>query len=273
MGKHNPMSKPTVIMMVAKVPNWMLNPAVTTKEVFGVKIDDPHHMVTVDQNGNMKGKLISQDETFSYFQIPAVFYAWGAQSIFKQARDVIKKASPKYVEKRINKLVKQSQANPVFYWGNARTIFLDVTVDPSEFEASLSVAPLGKTKHEKRLAREATAKLRRSQVVELENDKAEAYASYGFFDFDFGAGSFKPLPVYWTNVVDDYIHPQALAMLAADPVNGKALVLQAYQAGRFEWKDVKNLLPSYLNVDYSQNIFEMFDYVVKNGKTSLKFSK
>jgi len=137
MGNNNPTLKPTVIMMVAKVANWMLAPVCTTKEVFGAKIDDPHHMVTVDQNGNLKGKLISKDEVFSYFQIPAIFNAWGATSLFKQARDVIKKASPKYVEKRINKLVKQSQANPVFYWGNARSVFIDVSVDPSEFEQKL----------------------------------------------------------------------------------------------------------------------------------------
>jgi hypothetical protein len=261
-------SKTIIITMIARIRSWVIGKSPSPKDVFGVKLTDYNNIFSVDSNGNMKAKFIRVANGFAEYKVPVFFKPNfdSKLSLAQQAAQVLLDKSPVYQEKLLDRSFKMMHKdNLKFVFGAPRKMIQSSYLDLDEIDSSVVV-------------RTATRKLTKAQVVEevLEqpgDDKLEAYKAYGFVDIaqPVVTRTTWELP-FVVKRPSGYVNPSVLAMLNADALNGKEHLLRAYQAGRFDWEDVKDYLPASFEVgayDYNEvEVESLVDAFIKAERRS-----
>ena len=254
-------------MMIARIRSWVIGKSPSPKDVFGVKLTDYNNIFTVDPNGNMKAKFIRVANGFAEYKVPVFFKPnfKSNLSLAQQASQVLLDKSPVYQEKILDRSFKMMHKdNLKFVFGAPRKMIQSSYLDLDEIDSSVVV-------------RTATRKLTKAQVVEQVeqpgDDKLEAYKAYGFVDIaqPVCTRTTWELPFVVKHPAG-YVNPAVIKMLNADALNGKEHLIRAYQAGRFDWEDVKDYLPASFEVgafDYNEvEVESLVDAFIKAERRS-----
>jgi hypothetical protein len=260
-------AKTIIVMMIARIRSWVIGKSPAPKDVFGVKLTDYNNIFTVDPNGNMKAKFIRVANGYAEYKVPVFFKPDfdSKLSLAQQAAQVLLDKSPVYQEKLLDRSFKTMSKDKLkFVFGAPRKMIQSSYLDLDELSSSV-------------LVRTPTRKLTKAQVVEQVeqpgDDKLEAYKAYGFVDI---------LPPVVTRTTWDlpfvvkrpegYVNPAVIKMLNADALNGKEQLIRAYQAGRFDWDEVKDYVPASFEVqahDYNEvEVESLVDAFIKAERRS-----
>ena len=233
-------------------------------------VEDRHNLVTANAEGNMKGKKVRSDELFEYFRVPIVVKPNGIDTIYTLAERKAMDISPIRLEKRVN-YRDSKQGSLVFRYQPFKVVLeAKVDVEYEERENLLNFIRSSKkaslTKHQARIEREKLRKEVMSSIDLILDDKAEAYAQFGFVDFDFAAGySFTAMPIY-VDKPEGFVNVEVKRIIDTFE-DGKEKVYADYLKGIYTWQDVSLYFDPKLSISYrSMNVDGDYDKFYKLDK-------
>lgn len=263
-----------VVAVVIKVSKALMNTTMSlaNKDVFGVTVEDRHHLLVADENGNMKGKKLFSDEKFDFFRVPVIVKPDGVKTIYDLAKAKALDIAPKRVEKRVDRNRSKHGALAFYYKSDSVVMDAVVDVEYEERESLLNFLRSNKrnrlSRHERRVER---AKLRKlsEDIIESYDDKAEAYQALGFTDIPYQSYDFKPMPIYWSKPVD-FVNPEVKRIIDTYS-DGKEQVYQSYYLGQLDWDDVKAFLDPKLSISYrAMSMSDDYDKFYRQDKRAAK---
>lgn len=263
-----------VVAVVIKVSKALMNTTMSlaNKDVFGVSVEDRHHFVVPDENGNKKGKYLRSDQYGDFYRVPIIVKPDGEHTIYDLAKATAFKVGPLRVEKRTD--IKTSKHGALaFRYETSKCVmeaFIDVEYEEQQNFLNFlrSNKRVSLTKHEARLQR---AKLRKvsEDVIEAYDDKQEAYEALGFVDVPYQAYEYKAMPIYWSKPAD-FVNPEVKRIIDTY-ADGKERVYQEYLSGQLDWDDVKAFIDPKLSISYrAMNASDNYDKFYHQDKRAAK---